>query len=248
MDTHKPKPWRGWREFLKEYAIIVVGVLTALGAEQAAVALRDRHDAAAARSAVETEIRLNLSYMQGRMATQACVERRLDEIGALLVKAGEGPLAPRPNWVGQPSSWLIASQRWQAATGSGRVSLFDGAEQGRLAGVYSPLSRFADAQESEQAAWAQLRGLETWTGPLGSAGRIHFLTALQQARYELWNTRVAMEIAFRQARALGITTETPKTTEVGYELPHAVCLPIDTPRDKAVAQLAPGSPPFGQPK
>ena len=34
MDIHKPKPWHGVREFLKEYLIIVVGVLTALGAEQ----------------------------------------------------------------------------------------------------------------------------------------------------------------------------------------------------------------------
>jgi hypothetical protein len=30
MDIHKPKPWHGVREFLKEYVIIVVGVLTAL--------------------------------------------------------------------------------------------------------------------------------------------------------------------------------------------------------------------------
>ena len=34
MDIHKPKAWHGVREFLKEYMIIVVGVLTALGAEQ----------------------------------------------------------------------------------------------------------------------------------------------------------------------------------------------------------------------
>lgn len=32
MDIHKPKPWHGVREFLKEYLIIVVGVLTALAA------------------------------------------------------------------------------------------------------------------------------------------------------------------------------------------------------------------------
>jgi len=30
MDIHKPKPWHGLREFLKEYLIIVIGVLTAL--------------------------------------------------------------------------------------------------------------------------------------------------------------------------------------------------------------------------
>lgn len=37
MDIHKPKPWHGPREFLKEYLIIVVGVLTALAAEQTVV-------------------------------------------------------------------------------------------------------------------------------------------------------------------------------------------------------------------
>jgi hypothetical protein len=49
MDIHKPKPWRGAREFLKEIGTIVIGVLIALGAEQVAVSLRDRHAAAEAR-------------------------------------------------------------------------------------------------------------------------------------------------------------------------------------------------------
>ena len=40
MDIHKPKPWHGVREFLKEYVIIVVGVLTALAAEQGVEWLR----------------------------------------------------------------------------------------------------------------------------------------------------------------------------------------------------------------
>ena len=35
MDIHLPKPFHNWREFLKEYGIIVLGVLTALGLEQA---------------------------------------------------------------------------------------------------------------------------------------------------------------------------------------------------------------------
>ena len=43
MDIHKPKPWHGLREFLKEYLIIVVGVLTALGLEQVADMLHWRH-------------------------------------------------------------------------------------------------------------------------------------------------------------------------------------------------------------
>jgi hypothetical protein len=35
LEIHKPKPWHGLREFLKDYLIIVVGVLTALAAETA---------------------------------------------------------------------------------------------------------------------------------------------------------------------------------------------------------------------
>jgi hypothetical protein len=35
MDIHKPKLWHGLRDFLKEHGIIVLGVLTALAAEQA---------------------------------------------------------------------------------------------------------------------------------------------------------------------------------------------------------------------
>ena len=34
MHIHLPKPLHGWREFLGEVGIIVIGVLIALGAEQ----------------------------------------------------------------------------------------------------------------------------------------------------------------------------------------------------------------------
>jgi hypothetical protein len=42
MDVHRPKPWRGWRELLKEVGTIVIGVLIAIGAEQTAEALHHR--------------------------------------------------------------------------------------------------------------------------------------------------------------------------------------------------------------
>ena len=42
MDIHKPKPWHGVREFLKEIGTIVIGVLIAIAAEQTAEAFRLR--------------------------------------------------------------------------------------------------------------------------------------------------------------------------------------------------------------
>jgi hypothetical protein len=50
MDIHRPKPWHGLRELLKEIGTIVVGVLIAIGAEQTVEAL---HHQAQAREMAE---------------------------------------------------------------------------------------------------------------------------------------------------------------------------------------------------
>jgi len=238
MHFRLPKPLHGWREFAGEVGIIVIGVLIALGVQQIASAVHDRVSKHEAHEAVYAEIRQNLSYMKARMETQGCVERRLDEIGSLLAKAGDGPISPQPKWIGQPAIWFNEDERWQAATASGRASLFSADEQSRLAGVYVATQRFVGAEEREQDAWAQLRGLESWTGALGPAGRVHFLSALQTARLELWETSVIAQVAFERARAPGTSEPPAKTMIEGYALPHAVCLPIDTPREKAVRILS----------
>jgi hypothetical protein len=238
-----PARWRRARAYLKEIGTIVIGVLIALAAGQAVDWLHQRGDAADARAAVRAEVARNLSEIQVRLATQPCVERRLDEIGDLLARTGDGVLSPQPLWVGQPAIVFMAEERWQAAQGSGRVSLFDADEQGRYATLYNRTRELALQEEQEQAAWAQLRGLEGWRGPLGPAARVSFMQALQQARYSLWATRVTLVLALEAGRAVGVTPSAP--AEVN-RLPHSVCLPMDTPRDKAVATLTDAI--FGQPK
>src|SRR5947209_3313713 len=87
MDVHKPKPWHGWREFLKEYAIIVLGVLTALGAEQIVEWAHWRHVVGEARH----ELALDQSRLMGRLgfiqAESPCKVHRLDEIAAIFETA-----------------------------------------------------------------------------------------------------------------------------------------------------------------
>jgi hypothetical protein len=56
MDIHKPKPVRHWRELVGEVGIIVLGVLIALGAEQAVAALEWRHKAEVAQRAMRHEL------------------------------------------------------------------------------------------------------------------------------------------------------------------------------------------------
>jgi hypothetical protein len=75
MDIHKPKPWHGVREFLKEYAIIVVGVLTALGAEQAVEWAHRQQEVAETREALKAEIDLDLRVaLSGEMEDRCWLE------------------------------------------------------------------------------------------------------------------------------------------------------------------------------
>src|SRR6266481_4454475 len=84
MDIHKPKPWRGVREFLKEYLIIVIGVLTALAAEQGVEWLHWRHEMQVADTALRKELHFDGLYAFDAIAAWPCEQARLDELSAAL--------------------------------------------------------------------------------------------------------------------------------------------------------------------
>ena len=103
MDLHKPKPWHNVREFLKEYVIIVVGVLTALGAEQGVEWLHWRHLAAQAEADLAAGMRPNLVNAYGLVVMEPCGKAQVAELAAALQKPG-------PDWHGRPMSGTPACQ------------------------------------------------------------------------------------------------------------------------------------------
>src|SRR6185437_15949131 len=82
MDIHKPKAWHGWREFLKEYLIIVVGVLTALAAEQGVEWLRWQEKVRWAEEALQRDQSLLADVTSERVAVGRCLNDRLDQLKA----------------------------------------------------------------------------------------------------------------------------------------------------------------------
>jgi hypothetical protein len=92
MDIHKPKPWRGLREFLKEYVIIVVGVLTALGAEQAVEWLHHTTEVSEARATLHDEVRRDMTTLVLQAREDRCAEGLLNRLDAW-ARGG-----PKPAW------------------------------------------------------------------------------------------------------------------------------------------------------
>lgn len=82
MDIHKPKPWQGLREFLKEIGTIVVGVLIALGAEQTVEWLHRQHEVAEARDVLREEMAGDARLAKLRLEETPCMQRLLDRAAA----------------------------------------------------------------------------------------------------------------------------------------------------------------------
>jgi hypothetical protein len=157
MHVHLPKPLHGWREFVGEVGIIVLGVLIVLGAGQIVEWVHDRQVAEDARENVRAEARLNLGFIQGRIASQHCIEARLSELSAILANAGDASPEPRPTWIAKPPTIPFFTTRWQAATASGRNSLFPAKEQEQFGMLYQIFNRYNEYQPREQEVWADLR-------------------------------------------------------------------------------------------
>lgn len=234
--VHLPKPLHGWRAFSGEVGVVVLGVLIALGAGQVVEWLHDRQVAEEARENVRAEAKLDLGFIQERIAAQPCIERRLAELSAILGKAGEGTVQPQPTWIARPPTVPFFTGRWQAATASGRNSLFPAKEQEQFGMIYQIFDRYNELQPREQEVWADLRALETWQGPLGAEARLAFAKSLQQAKYLAWDLSYGT-YALKTGDAMGLLSKPAPET-------FPICLPITTPREEALRRLAA---PLGEP-
>ena len=94
MDIHKPKPWHGWPEFVKEIGTIVIGVLIALGAEQLVEAAHWSQKVHDAQARLKHELSALDSYAFERDQVDGCLDRRLSDLRTGLL-GGVGRWTPR---------------------------------------------------------------------------------------------------------------------------------------------------------
>lgn len=118
MDIHKPKPWHGFREFLKEYLIIVLGVLTALGLEQFVDGLHWRHKVDQAERNMRVEVELDRTDAAQYAVLAACTDAYLDRVRDDLLRHDQADLG-RLYQLGEPfitEPWTATA--WEAAVAS----------------------------------------------------------------------------------------------------------------------------------
>ena len=238
MDIHKPKPVHSWRELLKEIGIIVIGVAIALSGEQAVEALHNHHRAEQAREGIRGEIALGLGHIATRERLEKCVSRRLDEADGLIAGLAAGKLPPGPIWIGRPYFYILPDSLHKTTVQSGAAGLLSNKDQAAYAAVYEAFSDYTQAELVEQMAWSDLRVLEKH--PAASPALDSLLrSAIQRVRTARWEMQGASRsVAKPGAAALGITPVATFSFKT-----QSICIPLDTPRDKAEDIIASGRTP-----
>ena len=234
MRIHLPKPLHGWREFLGEVGIIVLGVLIALGAGQVVEWVNQRSEAREAESAIRGEIEQNMAKLRSRQAKMACVVHRIDELQMLIESAGaEGGPIKTPNWVGRPQFWTMQMARWQATSQAGRAALIPADSLALYGSMYAYMANVNLEGAAEQDDWARLRALEHLRR-LTPEMAFQLTTTLQQARYINWRMNVwTMQLQDLSDRLH--LRRMPKNAAAS----RSACIPMTTPREQAARESNP---------
>jgi hypothetical protein len=234
-----PTPIGGWRVFIGEVGVIVLGVLIALAAQQAAESLNERREAAVTRATLTTEIEEILAILALRQAAQPCIDRRLRELRVIVNEWGRTGSFKTPGWVSQATWFALNTPRFDAAQSAGRLALLPSDEQDRFGSVVAGLRNFRDIQQRESQAWSTLRMLQSGPEALSASDRTAVRVALQDASTLNHFAQISAGQLLPQAEGfgwkpdMGRVRQTMRLAWKDGRFRPSVCLPIDTPADVA---------------
>lgn len=163
MHFHLPKPLHGWREFVGEVGIIVIGVLIALGAEQLVENIHGNEQVEQYRHAATRELAFNLAAFDYRMAQSSCVDRRIAELNQWRAEWQRGKGKPLVNEIGRPSiiTMRVSVRNSAPADVLTRIPID---ERGSIAAFYDTLDNNEQQIRDEREAWRSLGAFNHATG------------------------------------------------------------------------------------
>jgi hypothetical protein len=231
MHFHLPKPMHGWREFAGEVGVIVLGVLIALGAEQAIDSVHRRSEAREARSEIEAEVVTDITRIKQRALNADCVDARLNEMDQIIDSENSDGTIRRPSLIGRPPRYAIETMRWDAASQSGRVSLLPSDWQAQFGFLYTVLRYHYQTNTEEEAVWSRLNalsGIERITPEV----RFALKQDIAQARFDNASLRQVANIILDRAARAGLHPAKR------HDPPFNVCWPTSTSPEMAAKLMA----------
>ena len=233
------KPPHGWNAVGWELAIVTLGVVIALGSQQLAEVMSDRSTASETRAEVTDELNSNLMSLALRQSTEPCIERRLNDLRAIVTQWERTRSFATPKWVSQSPMIVIELSRYDAAQSAGRLALLSGDEQYRMGAIAARLRKFDEWQTAERVPWGRLRALQFGAASLSKNDQSDIRSALQDASTFDYMAKVNFTEALPMARKFGFRPDARGFHEMapqvwpGGKFTPSICASIDTPPEEA---------------
>lgn len=205
MEVHMPKAVENWRELAKEVGIIVIGVLIALGAEQAVQAIEWRHKTEAAEKAMRFELsRDDGPQVWGRYALNRCIDTALSAI-----RDGVERGASRADMIGliarhKTPFWTWDSLAFSSANASDVALHMSGETMQRWTLAYATMAALNQANAKEFTDGADLVALSHTGGALSEAERNQVLRAVELLRRDNATIYASVRVALPSIYATGV--------------------------------------------
>ena len=209
MEVHKPKLVENWRELFREWGIIVLGVLTALLAEQAVQSIEWHHKVRAAIADMDQELgAADGPESYARLAMHDCLAARLTKIRDTIE---QGDRTGTRNLIG--SVWLpdrtYDSLAHDSAIASDVGSHMPADEMFNFRIVYSLIPQLNRLQDQELSDLALLRALPATGGDVQQVEKLSEINAVEALQLD--NDRMARAASFtlRQMGSIGVALVRP---------------------------------------
>lgn len=224
MHVHLPKPLHGWREFIGEVGIIVLGVLIALGFEQLVEQWRWRQRVSTTRQELANELVAAVNQGAERIAVEDCLRNRIGELAARLNEnngrwtADPMPLSSRaqpiPHGVGRVYAAPLrgwSQDAWDTAKSSGVLDHMSHAEVASYSAVYGEIAAIRDFQGQELLLESNLSFLSS-DQQLDNRSRIDALGRLGQLDALNTVTTGLSDLMLEQIRGLHLRVDRDKSS------------------------------------
>ena len=150
------QPLHGWRTFLGEVGIIVLGVLIALGLGEVARTIGLRSDTREARNAISLELGEALGTAIERSRFSPCVDRRLDALAIIVDQAATDGRLPPLGDIRSPPVRAWNHGIWDSIVSAQTAAHFNREELNAYVAAYDYVVNLDETNRQELAAWTML--------------------------------------------------------------------------------------------
>lgn len=229
MHIHRPKPIHGWRQFFGEVGVIVLGVLIALGAEQAVEAIHWHREASEFEDGIRYELADTLAAFKYRADQSACVDRRLAELTQYQMASQKHHFITILAAVGQPSIYNTRMGVWMSRSPEVMNEL---PTQKRLAyaSQYDNAQRISEQQVAEQNIWLSINAYVGFSS-LTADQQMKLNELIYQAKHFAAAIPSNYAIIAGQAKDLGITPAFGARRNIIEQPDQTICRPLMRPAD-----------------